>query len=361
MPRAKSYLINLTDFELIRLKRLSRQECSENKKKRIAILLWAHKVKNKESYEYIALRLNVSIPTVIETCKSYCHGGLAAALCPKRAGASNISRLKVNGRIEAYLLAIACFPPPCGKKRWSLALLRTELSKVLGITLSTSTIRRVLSANALRPHLSAYWQLQASEYESFMDRMPQLLSLYEQPYNEHYPLWCMDERPYNLPHSTATIFCFFQPHTGRIITFIARSLTSKDWAVQVKSFLAHLDVQVQQVSLVMDNLNIHSLSSLFRTFSEQEAHQIASRLNIYYTSKHGSWLNMAEIALKMLAKYCLISKCSSLEELTDKSTAWTRWYNAHITQVIWQYAPKAQGSTLCSLYPQISFTANEAI
>lgn len=356
MARARTYIAHFTEHDINEIKRIARRtKTSKTLKTRCAILLRAHRCQFKEPYEQMALKLNVSTPTVITTLKNYCIYGLNEALFPHRSIKSETHSLKATGRVEAYLLALACMQRMHGEPKRSLSTLATVIFNLLHVKISRSTVFKILQNSDIRPHVNPYWRLRRGKDDNFIEQMSSILDLYEQPYDERSPLWCMDERPYIFPNHSqkANIFCFMQPHTGKIVTFVEASLNSKEWAYQVKLFVDSLGDKVNKVTLVMDNLNTHRISSLFKSLPHELATNLAERLEFRYTPKHGSWLNMAEIGLKLLTQYCFTTQFYSIDELRYNITIWKDWHNSHIAKVKWQYVDKHNVRHLQSLYPKI--------
>ena len=161
--------------------------------------------------------------------------------------------------------------------------------------------------------------------------MEDVLDVYEQPYNPQYPVVCMDEKPYQLlgdareslamrpgdiqkidseyvRNGTCSIFAFVEPLGGRHHTSVREHRTALDWAHEIKYLSDEMYPNVAKIILVMDNLNTHKAASLYKAFPPQEARRIMKRLEIHYTPKHGSWLDMAEIALNGLTRKYLHGK-----------------------------------------------------
>ena len=86
-----------------------------------------------------------------------------------------------------------------------------------------------------------------------------------------------------------------------------------------------------------DNLNTHKIASLYEAFEPTEARRLARRLEIHYTPKHGSWLNIAEIELSVLTKQCLDRRIPAIEMLRQETKAWEHERNAKQTGVDWQF------------------------
>ena len=179
--------------------------------------------------------------------------GLVKATVLERNPQSDVARLKATGDVEAKIIARACSSPPEGRVRWTISMLADESEIVLETPLSRATIGRVLQRNALHPHINEYWCIPPEEDAEFVAAMEDVLNVYAQPYNPKRPLWCMDEKPYQLlgearapipmqpgktrkvdseytRPGTASIACFIQPHTGRIIHDVRATRTSVDWA-----------------------------------------------------------------------------------------------------------------------------------
>lgn len=121
---------------------------------------------------------------------------------------------------------------------------------------------------------------------------------------------------------TCSIFVFSEPLVGWRHVQASRHRTKKDWAVQIKELLEVYYPQAKQIRLVMDNLNTHTDSSLYEAFPPDEAQRLAKRLQIHYTPKHGSWLNIAEIELNAMTKQCSGRRVHSIEALQKQLSAW---------------------------------------
>jgi hypothetical protein len=204
--------------------------------------------------------------------------------------------------------------------------------------------------------------------------MEDILSVYARIYDPMRPVVCMDEKPYQLldharepipaapgrdlredseyvRHGTCSIFVWVEPLAGwRRVEALERR-TRLDWAGQVKQMLTVDYPDVEAVVLVMDNLNTHSIASLYEAFDPAEAFALAQRLEIHHTPKHGSWLNIAEIELSALTRQCLERRISDLEILNTELTAWQHATNAEQRQVDWQFTTDDARVKLRHLYP----------
>ena len=388
MARPRSYFVSLTEKERKCIRHLRRKTKSNNAKARYDILLEADESKRNSqlTYSEIAAKTGTCVNTVISTLKDFCEGGVKAAVTPKRNPNSDTANLKATGDIEALLIATACSKAPEGRARWTLTLLQEETITVLleehDITLSRATIGRVLKRNDLRPHLNAYWCISPEENAEFVANMEDILDLYQMPYDPKRPLYCMDEKPYQildearepLPmrpgdiakldseyvrNGTVSIFCFINPHTGVITQFVEPTRTAVDWAEKIKYLVDELEPYAEKIILVMDNLNTHSIASLYKAFPPKEARRIASRLEVHYTPKHGSWLDIAEIAINIMTRECLNRRIPSIEQLRTELNAWSSRYNSNPSPIDWQFTNEKSRIKLKRLYPNIDKLRNK--
>ena len=205
--------------------------------------------------------------------------------------------------------------------------------------------------------------------------MEDVLDVYELPYNPDIPVVCMDEKPYQLlgevreplpmrPGSnrkvdseyvregTCSIFAFVEPLAGRHHVDVLQHRTAIDWAHQIKYLVDVLYPDDKKIILVMDNLNIHKPSSLYKAFPAAEARRIIKKLEIHYTPKHGSWLDIAEIELNVMTRQCLSRRIDSLDKLSKELSAWENNRNTEAAKVNWQFRTHDARVKLVSLYPK---------
>lgn len=378
MARPRSYRISLSKQERKCIRKLQKKAESPNTRTRCAILLEAdeHVHGGSRSNRDIANAAGASIPTVVDTLKKFCKDGLGAAITPARNPNSDTSRLKATGDVEARIIAKACTAPPNGYARWTITLLTQECTVILEETLSRATVGRVMQRNVLRPHLNAYWCIPPKEDAEFVANMEDVLDVYQLPYDLKRPVWCMDEKPYQilgdarepLPmrpgdiakidseyvrNGTVSVFCFIQPHTGRILHSVEETRTAIDWAEKIRYLANEIEPDAEKIILVMDNLNTHSLASLYKAFPPEEARRIARRLEVHYTPKHGSWLNIAEIGINIMTRECLDRRISSIEILRKELSGWNEAYNENPSPVNWQFTTSDSRTKLKRLYPNI--------
>lgn len=205
--------------------------------------------------------------------------------------------------------------------------------------------------------------------------MEDVLDVYQKPYDPDVPVVCMDEKPYQLHgevreplpvmpcktmktdseyvrRGTCSIFMFVEPLAGYRHACALERRTKVDFAHQVKALLEERYSTHEKIILVMDNLNTHNISSLYEAFDPETARSLARRLDIHYTPKHGSWLNIAEIELSAMTTQCLGPRIPSLPELNDKLTAWSTLRNANHNKVNWHFTADDARVKLLSLYPK---------
>lgn len=378
MPRPRLYRIALSKKERGIIQSVRKKTKSPTVMARCKVLLEADEKRwgKVRSNSEIAAKAGVSKATVISVLKAFSNGGVSETVKLERNPNSDVSRLKATGDIEAQIVAKACSAAPEGHVRWTLTLLTREMKVILEEPLSRATIGRVLRNNDIRPHLNEYWCIPPEEDADFVAHMEDILDLYQQPYDPDYPLWCMDEKPYQildearqpLPmrpgdtakydsdyirNGTAAVFCFIQPHTGRIVQKVEPTRTAVDWAEKIRYLVDEIEPDARKIILVMDNLNTHDKSSLYKAFPPAEARRIASKLEIHFTPKHGSWLDIAEIGINIMTRECLNRRIGSLEKLREELDAWNKSYNEDPTPINWQFQTKDSRIKLKRLYPDI--------
>jgi hypothetical protein len=206
--------------------------------------------------------------------------------------------------------------------------------------------------------------------------MEDVLQVYARPLDPARPVVCMDEKPLQLTDhvrdpaparpgtparqdneyqrkGTCSIFVFTQPLAGWRRVDARPTRTRVDWAHQVRTLLTVDFPDAEKVVLVMDNLNTHSIGSLYEAFEPAEAFALAQRLEIHHTPKHGSWLNIAEIELSRLTRQCLDRRIGDLEVLNTELAAWQDATNAEQRQVDWHFTTSDARTRLRHLYPAL--------
>jgi hypothetical protein len=153
-------------------------------------------------------------------------------------------------------------------------------------------------------------------------------------------------------HGTCSIFVWVEPLAGRRRVVARRQRTRIDWAHEVEHLLTVDYPDAERVLLVMDNLNSHTIGSLYEAFEPAKARALAQRLEIHYTPRHGSWLNVAEIELPALTRQCLDRRIDDMDLLNTELGAWQSAVNADQRQVQWHFTTSDARARLRHLYPE---------
>ena len=130
--------------------------------------------------------------------------------------------------------------------------------------------------------------------------------------------------------------------------------TARDWAEAIRELVDEIYPEAERIVLVLDNLNIHRIASLYERFEASEARRIARKLELHFTPKHGSWLNMAEIELSVISRQCLKRRIPTLEMLAHETSAWASRRNDAGGSVDWRFTTEDARIKLKKLYPSIS-------
>ena len=206
--------------------------------------------------------------------------------------------------------------------------------------------------------------------------MEDILDTYKLPYDPRKPLVCMDEsskqqvkevrspipmkdgkaQRYDTEYErngTSNLFLFFAPLEGWRHVEVTDRRTAIDWALQVKRLVDEYYPEAETIRLVMDNLNTHTPASLYKAFKPSEARRIANKLEIHYTPKHGSWLNMAEIELSILSRQCLNRRIPDQKTLQSEVISWEAARNAVKAKMDWRFTTDDARVKLKKLYLSI--------
>ena len=206
--------------------------------------------------------------------------------------------------------------------------------------------------------------------------MEDILDVYEMPYNPEYPVVCMDEKPYQLlgdsrqplpmrqgedsiidyeyvRNGTCSIFAFSEPLKGVRHVSVCEQRTAIDWALEIQYLVDVHYPEVNKIILVMDNLNTHTISSLYKAFPPDTARRLAKKLEVHYTPKHGSWLNICEIELNVMTRQCLTRRIDNIETLRHELSSWESKRNSEAAKINWQFKIDDSREKLISLYPKI--------
>ena len=206
--------------------------------------------------------------------------------------------------------------------------------------------------------------------------MEDILETYALPYDPNIPMICMDEQPCQLlgdvvtpismkpgrprcidyeykREGTCSIFVFTEPLKNWRHIEATERRTKVDWAHQIERLLLKDYPNVEKIRLVMDNLNTHTLGALYQAFPAEKARALAKRLEIHYTPKHGSWLNIAEIELSVVTRQCLGRRIPSIDALNSELSAWKRERNNSDAHVNWHFTTEQARGKLKHLYPNL--------
>lgn len=204
--------------------------------------------------------------------------------------------------------------------------------------------------------------------------MEDVLDLYAEPPDPRRPLVCFDERPYQLlsevrppepcapgrparqdaeyvREGTCNLFLWLAPHVGWRHGDVTERRTGLDVAHQFKALVDVHFPEADVIRVVLDNLNVHTLAVLYQAFPPEEARRLARKLELQYTPKHGSWLNMVEIELAVLSRQCLDQRLPTRERVAEGVAAWDARRNAAQEKVTWRFTTATARTTLARLHP----------
>jgi len=213
----------------------------------------------------------------------------------------------------------------------------------------------------------------------FVACMEDVLDLYKQPYDPKHPVVNMDEKPVQLVKDirqplptrpgrprrcdheyeragTACIFMFTEALQGWREVHVRPQRTAVDWAQELADLLDNRYAEAETVIVICDNLNTHKMASFYKAFSPAQARRLAERMEIHYTPKHGSWLNIAECELSVLSRHCLRVRTPSIRSLIRKVTPWTQDRNKRQRGADWQFTTVDARIKLKRLYPHIQLS-----
>lgn len=220
------------------------------------------------------------------------------------------------------------------------------------------------------------WCIPPQEDARFVAAMEDVLEVYERPYDPQRPVVCLDEAAKQiigevrepLPaqgahplrydneyerHGTCALFMLFEPLGCWREVMVRERRTMLDYAQVVRYLCDEKYPDADKIVLVQDNLNTHGVWSLYEAFEAAEAQRLAQRIEWHHTPKHGSWLNMAEIELSVLARQCLKERMETQQHIEDQVRAWQQRRNAAKVQVEWRFGVQDARCKLRRLYPKL--------
>ena len=214
--------------------------------------------------------------------------------------------------------------------------------------------------------------------------MEDVLEVYARPFDTKRPVICLDEKSKELHgeireplppmpgkerrqdseyirNGTANLFLWVEPLAGKRRVRVTERRTAADFASELH-LLAEQDYpDAEQIVLVTDNLNTHHPACLYEAFPAEQARNIAERIQWHYTPEHGSWLNMAEVELSVLARQCLNRRIADRDTLASEAAAWEKRRNAARTTIAWQFRTADARIKLKRLYPVVKEQSAKAV
>lgn len=224
-----------------------------------------------------------------------------------------------------------------------------------------------------------YWIIPPKENGQFVANMENVLGIYKRPYDQRFPVVCMDEQPVqlldevNIPlpatknHArradyeckragTVSIFMFCEPLAGWRDVAVRERRTKEDWAIEMRRLLTGRYASAEKVTLVCDNLNTHVTGAFYETFAPKEARCLLDRLDLQHTPKHGSWLNIAENELSSMTRQAMHGRrFGTLASLEQQVSCWATATNEKQRGVDWQFTVEESRTKLRHLYPKIKY------
>jgi len=239
------------------------------------------------------------------------------------------------------------------------------------------------SKNELKPWQKKMWSIPPRANAEFVCAMENVLAVYRRPYDSLRPTVCFDEKSKQLVeeivkpipatanrgtnrggrverydyeyvrNGTANLFMLVEPLRGWRHVDVTARRTKKDFARQMKELVDIHYPKARKITLVCDNLNTHRLSCLYEAFEPAEARRLIEKIEVVHTPKHGSWLNMAECELSVLARQCLNERIGNEADLRERVSRWDHDRNHRVKKIDWQFQTPDARIKLRRLYPQI--------
>jgi transposase len=307
----------------------------------------------------IALILNVDPKTVTNVGNAYLEGGLESALFDEERSGRPID---FDDRERSRIIAMVCSDPPRGFYRWTLDLIVEEVQKreLVSEPISRETIRIILQEHDLKPWQEKMWCI-AELDEQYIERMEDVLDVYELPYNADRPVICVDEKPVALISDTtprlpprgpgevmlkdyeyerggsANVFCAVEPKAGVYFNKVTACRDGLEFSIFMTELARHY-ASASKIVLVMDNLSTHNPEILKHHLEPELAKQLLDRFEIHHTPVHASWLNQAEIAIGMYSRQCLgDGRVGDINALKKRTAAWNKATNKKRQTIQWRF------------------------
>ena len=294
----------------------------------------------------------------------------------ERAGQTRRQARLPDGAAAAHLAAPGCAGPPEGRKTWTMTLLAGRLVAARVVdSVTGETGRQTLKRNELEPWLKQGWCIPPKANAEFVAALEDVREVYHRPDAPTRPPVCLNEASKPLlaegraplpikpgepervdgeytRHGTASLFMVCAPLAGRRRVFGRARRKRPDFAAVVKTLCAELDPAAEQIVRVLDQLHPHRVASLCAAFPPPAARRLAARLEIHHTPKHGSWLNLAEVELSVLARQCLAERRDPQGDLANAVAAWEHARHTAATRLDWRFATADARLKLKHPYPQ---------
>jgi len=231
----------------------------------------------------------------------------------------------------------------------------------------------VAEKNELKPWRVKSWCI-GKPSAHYVAKMEDVLDVYQRPYDAERPVVCVDETSKELRetprgslplergqaerqdyeyarHGVCNLFMAVEPLSGRRKVRVTDRRTAQDFAEQLRILVEEDYRDADVIVLITDNLNTHTPACLYDRFEPAQARRIAAKLEWHYTPEHGSWLNIAECELAVLARQCLDRRIPDKTALEQETTAWESRRNAAHVTVDWQFTTSEARIKLKRLYP----------
>ncbi|MFU8766710.1 MAG: IS630 family transposase [Candidatus Methanoperedens sp.] len=374
----KKYIITLTKEERDALRDITCKGTHRAQKILNAQILLAcdeseHQTK-RSTNEKISQFLGISMRKIDRIKKRFVMEGMEAVLTKKKG--NHTYEKKIDGDVEAHLIAMSCSEPPEGFARWSLRLLADKAVELGYVdSISHESVRTVPKKNELKPWKVEGWVIPPEHNGRFVANMEKVLDVYKRPLDPKNPVVCMDESPKQLISETrvpipaspgqperhdyeyrrcgmCNVFIASEPLAGNRMVSVTERKTKQDWAIFMEEIARKYEI-AEKITIVMDNLNTHEIGSFYETFQPEKAKALCDRFEFVYTPKHGSWLNMAEIELNVLTGQCLDRRMDNIEFVKKEVLAWEKNRNNKNAKVNWQFTTEDARIKLSRLYPTL--------
>jgi transposase len=316
----------------------------------------------------VAAILNVDRKTVYNIGSAYIESGFECALYDDERSGRPID---IDDRERSRIIAMVCSNPPEGTYRWTLDLIVDEAVRreLIDAPISRETIRIILQEHKLKPWQEKMWCI-AEMTEEYINRMEDVLDVYERAHDPRRPVICLDEKPVPLisnvvdplpprgPGETmlkdyeyerggsANVFFAIEPKAGIFISKVTETRCGLEFSIFM-SEIAYRYKDADKIVLVMDNLSTHTASILKEHMGDELGTKLWERFEVHYTPKHASWLNQAEIAIGIYSRQALgDGRVGNLENLKELTNAWNERINAKGQTINWRFTKQKARKSL---------------